>query len=75
MEIVMILCDTECFEILDSAYVSYRSKLKEAKHIIWEKTVVKQTGKARKHFNNFQSANYLLFNYLLLIFIIAIASM
>ena len=27
------LCDTECFEIIDSATSSYRLKLKEATHI------------------------------------------
>ena len=31
------LCDTECFEIIDSATSSYKLKLKEAMHIIWEK--------------------------------------
>ena len=31
------LCDTECFEIIDSAISSYRLKLKEAMHITWEK--------------------------------------
>ena len=55
----MIMRDNECFEILDSANFSYRSKLKEPKHIILEKTVAEQTGKACKYFNNYQSANYL----------------
>ena len=31
------LCDTESFEIIDSATSSYRLKLKEAMHITWEK--------------------------------------
>ena len=31
------LCDTECFEIIDSASSSYRLILKEATHIAWEK--------------------------------------
>ena len=31
------LWDTECFESIDSATSSYRLKLKEAMHIIWEK--------------------------------------
>ena len=31
------LCDTECFEIIDSATSSYRLMLKEAMHITWEK--------------------------------------
>ena len=31
------LCDTECFEIIDSASSSYRLKLKEAMHITWER--------------------------------------
>ena len=31
------LCDTECFEIIDSTTSSYRFKLKEAMHITWEK--------------------------------------
>ena len=57
----MIMRDNECFEILDSANFSYRSKLKEPKHIILEKTVAEQTGKARKYFNNYQSANFLFY--------------
>ena len=32
------LCDTECFEIIDSASSSYRFILKEATHIAWEKS-------------------------------------
>ena len=31
------LCDTECFEVIESASSSYRLKLKEAIHITWEK--------------------------------------
>ena len=31
------LCDTESFEVIDSATSSYKLKLKEAMHITWEK--------------------------------------
>ena len=31
------LCDTECFETIDSTISSYRLKFKEAVHITWEK--------------------------------------
>ena len=31
------LCDTECFEIIDSAFSCYRLKLKEAMLITWGK--------------------------------------
>ena len=34
------LCNTECFEIIDSASSFYRLKLKEAMDIIWEKPLL-----------------------------------
>ena len=45
------MCDTECFEMIDSATSSYRLKLKSHAHHLG-KTIAKQIGKTNKYFYN-----------------------